>query len=291
MDAFVSEIFAQWGIFGVVMLIAAYIIWDNIKSKKSQVNTGEKLDSIINDIVDIKTDIPDIKGNVKFIEKEINCVNNKLETKINSVKEILNTRIDSLEEKVDEQPKHIITSMNINSQKQDEIHNKQMLNQINKAPLLHKAMGHYIDHIKCDHIFLGSFHNGTSSITGIPYYKFDIVAEKFNPLKIERDCEFAHMYHDVDILRHNKLPIELIQNGEVYYIIHEDQSSELKDIDDILYRRMLGRDIKQIAINLLYDCKGNPLGFVGCVKYNYEEFNFKELRKCAKELETIYNKN
>lgn len=291
MDSIVSEIFTQWGVFGVVFLAAIYIIWDSIKSRKNQGNANKKLDAIIDDIIDIKSDIPDIKSNVQFVEKEINCIDDKLETKINSVKEVLNARIDSLEEKVEEQPNHIIYSMDTRKREYDEIHSQQMLGQITKAPLLHKIMGIYMDRIKCDHIFLGSFHNGKSTVTGIPYYKFDIVAEKFNPLKIERDCEFAHLYQDVDVLRHDKLPIELVQNEYVYYTINEDKSSELESIDDILYRRMVGRDIKQLAINLLHDSFGNPLGFVGCVKYDYENIDQQELRNCACELEIIYNKN
>ena len=93
-----------------------------------------------------------------------------------------------------------------------------MINQISIAPKIHKVMGKYIDRIGCDHIFLGWFHNGTSSISGVPFYKFDLVAEKFNPTTNPKDYEFGHMYKDVDILRHNKLPIELIQNKKIYHL-------------------------------------------------------------------------
>jgi hypothetical protein len=33
----------------------------------------------------------------------------------------------------------------------------------------------------------------------------------------------------------------------------------------------------------------NPIGFVGCVDFNYDDdLNFQELNNCAKELEEIY---
>jgi len=62
----------------------------------------------------------------------------------------------------------------------------------------------------------------------------------------------------------------------------------LEEVDDILFRRCVSRNIKQIAINLVRDINMNPVGFVGCVDFNFDEFNFKELNNCAKELEEIY---
>lgn len=165
-----------------------------------------------------------------------------------------------------------------------------MIDQISIAPKIHNIMSNYIDRIGCDHMFLGWFHNGTSSISGVPFYKFDIVAEKFKPQTNPNDYEFGHMYKDVDILRHNKLPIELIQNKKVYYKIDKDKKSELSDVDDILYRRMVGSGIHQIALNLIQDSNEIPIGFVGCVCFDLDNINFDELQNCAKEIHEIYEK-
>ena len=51
---------------------------------------------------------------------------------------------------------------------------------------------------------------------------------------------------------------------------------------------MIGRDIKQLALNMLHDDLGNPIGFLGCVKYDYNDLDFNELKSCAEELEEIY---
>ena len=117
----------------------------------------------------------------------------------------------------------------------------------------------------------------------------DIIAERFRPDKVEDDIEFAPMYKDNDLLRHDLLPSEVVQMGTVHYIIEEDGNSTLEDVDDIIYRRMLGRNIKQLAISLLRDpSNGTPSGFVGCVRFDYDKIDLQELKECGSELENVY---
>jgi hypothetical protein len=54
---------------------------------------------------------------------------------------------------------------------------------------------------------------------------------------------------------------------------------------------MVGRDINQLAISLLRDPSGTPSGFVGCVRYDYEEIDLSELKDCGTELENVYSIN
>lgn len=289
MDNIIHDIITQYGVLGVIVILAGYIIWDKISSSKSGVDVDEKLDDIKTDINDIKVDIPVMSQKISLIEKEVLITNEKFDEKIEFLETKINNKIENLENRIKEQPNHVIQALNVQSQRQHDNHNKQMMNQIHLAPKLHKAMGEYVKRVGCDHMFLGSFHNGTTSLSGIPYYKFDIVAEKFKPEMVCRDCEFGHMYKDVDILRHDKLPTILMQNEQIHYIINKDKTSELSEIDDILYRRMCGRDIKQLAINILHDPNGIPMGFIGCVKYDYNDLNLSELSNCAYEIEIIYN--
>ena len=135
---------------------------------------------------------------------------------------------------------------------------------------------------------MGSFHNGNSSLSGIPYYKFDIIAERFSPTKVKRDCEFAHMYKNSDILRYDTLPILLVQNGSIYFKVPEEGECEISNYDDIIWRRMRGRGIKQIAIRLTKDSKNTPSGFVGVVKYDDAELKLEYLDECGRDLEEIY---
>lgn len=277
MENIVGNIIAQWGTFGILIAFAVWIIYNHIKegNKGSKGDFGSKSDNILFTTL------------VTSLSNKIDNLDNRIDSLENNV----NNRLNMVELKLNNQPKHIIDHFDkVQNQKLIE-HNKMMEDQMRLGPELHEILAKYRSKINCDHIFLGSFHNGNTNISGIPYCKFDIIAEKFNPDTVERDTEFAFMYKDADILRHDKLPITVLQNGQVHYIIEPDGTSELSIIDDIIYRRMVGRDIKQLAVNITRDSKGKPSGFVGCVKYDYIDIHMDELANCAEELEAIYNKS
>ena len=277
---------AQWGTFGLLMLFAIWIIYSNIKDgfktnkKKDSSNQSESrhesdtLGELMASLIDrLSTKIDKIDDKVDRIEINSNNLNN---------------RLTIVETKINQQPQAFINHFNKIQLEKEEAHNKMILDQMRLGPELHKILGEYKDKMKAQHIFLGSFHNGTTNVSGIPYCKFDLIAEKFSPDEVERDIEYAFIYKDADIIRHNKLPMALLDNSIVHYVINEDKTSELSEIDDVIYRRMVGRDIKQLAVHITRDEKGKPSGFVGCTRYDYEDIDLAELRTCAKELELIY---
>lgn len=253
----IVKIVTELGSFGLLLALAGWIIYnyikDNPKTAKSNLKTELK------EVVD--SSVKDLKHSINHINDRVD----KLEVSINSSKSA-------------NQP--VKTS-----------HSKQFLDRLKLGPQLHKTLNTFRTRINADHIFIGSFHNGNESITGIPYYKFDIIAERFRPDKVERDIEFAFMYKDADLLRHDLLPSELVQKGIVHYTINSDGTSNLEEIDNIIYRRMIGRDIKQLAVSILYDPTGTPSGFVGCVRYDYEKIDLFELKECGRELEADYASN
>lgn len=254
----IVKLITELGSFGLLLGLAGFIIYSYVKdnpkhSKKDSSSSSNNYDEL-----------------KRLFESSIS----EIKSSINSI----NTRLND----------YISTSA-VTITKPS--HTKQFLDRLKLGPQLHATLNTFRTRINADHIFIGSFHNGNESITGIPYYKFDIIAERFRPDKIERDCEFAHMYKDADLLRHDMLPSEVVQIGTAHYIIDEDGNSPLSDVDDIIYRRMIGRDVKQLAISLLRDPSGTPSGFVGCVKYDYEEMDIQELRVCGIELEHIYATN
>lgn len=257
----------ELGSFGLLLGLAGFIIYSYIKNQSSLKNSNN------DDIKELKQLMND---NTADIKKSINAVN---------------SRVDSLEINVSTNINAVNTRLQMLETGGKPSHPKQFLDRIKLGPQLHKTLNMFKTRINSDHIFIGSFHNGNESITGIPYYKFDIIAERFRPDKVDRDIEFAHMYKDADLLRHDMLPSEVVQRGTVHYIIDEDGNSELSDIDDIIYRRMIGRGIKQLAVSLLRDPSGTPSGFVGCVRYDYEDIDLHELKDCATELENIYALN
>jgi hypothetical protein len=253
----IVKIITELGSFGLLLALAGFIVYSYIKNGGigGQKTNMDEFKNIIS------ANTAEIKADIKIIDNKVDMLEN---------------RIDRVEGKCNNDRKS---------------HTKQFSDRIKLGPQIHKTLNNYRNRINADHIFIGSFHNGNESLTGIPYYKFDIIAERFRPDKVERDIEFAFMYKDADLLRHDLLPSEVVQRGVVHYIIKEDGSSELEDIDNIIYRRMIGRDIKQLAVSLLRDTSGTPSGFVGCVRYDYDELDIKELIECGRELEVDYANN
>ena len=252
----IVKIVTELGSFGLLLTLAGFIVYSYIKNggfgQKSNIDEFKSI---------LATNTADIKADIKVIDNKV---------------DLLEKRIDKVE-------------CGCNGSK--DAHTKQFLDRLKLGPQIHKTLNNFRTRINTDHIFIGSFHNGNESITGIPYYKFDIIAEKFKRNKDENDIEFAPMYKDNDLLRHDLLPSEVVQNSYVHYTINEDGSSELEDVDDILYTRLLGRGIKQLALSVLRDPSGTPSGFVGCIRFDYEKMDIHELIECGRELEIDYANN
>lgn len=287
MENIVSEIITQWGTFGLLMIFAIWIIWTNIKD-------GVKVNKITKNETDNQSNHnqSDTLGElmatlISNLSDKIDKIDDKVDrVEINSNN--INNRLTIVETKISDQPQAFINHMEKIQQQKQDAHNKMMEDQMKLGPELHKILDNYKIKMNAHHIFLGSFHNGTTNISGIPYCKFDLIAEKLSTDQVDRDIEYSFIYKDTDILRHNKLPITVVSKGMVHYIIDENGHSELSEIDDVIYRRMIGRDIKQLAVHVTRDEKGKPSGFVGCTRYDYEKIDLSELKSCAKELEIIY---
>lgn len=267
----IIKIVSELGSMGLLLCIAGFVIYHYIKNAPKASKEREEMKTAF----------------VGAIER----LNAKLDTSIT----MLTSRISSVESNLasvkSEIKSEIVASDTAAIAALKPSHPKQFLDRLKLGPQLHKTLNAFRARINADHIFIGSFHNGNESITGIPYYKFDIIAERFRPDKVDRDIEFAFMYKDADLLRHDLLPSEVVQMGIVHYVIDEDGSSPLADIDDIIYRRMVGRNIKQLAVQLLRDPSGTPSGFVGCVRYDYDKIDLQELKDCGSELENVYAVN
>ncbi len=274
MDIIISQIVSQWGVFGLLLIGIGYIIWDNWRINKSKRNDNNMIMSMMNNI----------GGKINILEDKINIVDDK----VVELKSQVDNRIDLIEQKVDQLPISNLQHIDIVNAEKHKNHLKQMDDLMKLGPKLHRIIQVANNNIGSDHIFVGSFHNGNSSLSGIPYYKFDIIAERFAPTKISRDCEFAHMYKDSDILRYDTLPSLLVQQGLIHFVVPAEGDIELSNYDDIIWRRMRGRGIKQIAIRLTRDSNGSPSGFVGVVKYDMNKLNLNYLDECGRELEEIY---
>ena len=274
MDSIISQVIAEWGMYGLILLGFGYIIWDNWKTNKTKKNDNNQIITAVNSM----------GGKIDNLHDKINLVDEKVE----EFKAQVDTKIEMVEEKIDQVPTNQIQQLDDRDDKKQKAHLKQLDDLMKLGPKLHRIIQTANNNIGSDHIFVGSFHNGNSSLSGIPYYKFDIIAERFSPVKVLQDCEFAHMYKDSDILRYDMLPSLLVQQGMIHFDIPEEGDISMSNFDDIIWRRMRGRSIRQIALRLTRDSKGSPSGFVGVVKYDHNKLNLEHLETCGRDLEEIY---
>lgn len=295
MESIIKELIAQYGVSGLILAFLAWQYYQNSKNIKASVSKDD-----INQVQEnIKTSVDGQISNIKsYIVSEREVLKELIDLsgeRIDNLKTHVDDRIANLSEKMDiledqilDQPANFLETIQNREDELKKAHDQHFYKQLDAGSELFDILTHYKESVNLDHIFVGSFHNGTSSLSGVPYYKFDLVAEKFDPDYIERDVEFNHMYYNADLMKHGKLPITLIQNNKLHYTIDENGYSDLSKIDDIIYRRMRGRDIKQIALHLLKDKNGKPSGFVGGIRYNYDRIRMDQLSKCASELEKIF---
>lgn len=288
MEALLNSLLAQYGLSGVIIGLLVWQFWQNSKDRKTTVSKDD-LKSVQSNIqTNVEGQIDNIKSYIQSERDVLKEMIDLSDSRLEMLKEHVDDKFGLIEDRIKKQPKAVVEAVDARNARIQAQHDQQFDRQLELGPKLHEILANYMVSMHADHIFVGSFHNGTSNLSGVPYYKFDVIAERFNPDKVKRDVEFAHMYYNADLMKHDKLPITLMQNNKVHYIIDENGQSELSQIDDIIYRRMIGRDIKQFAVHLLRDSNMKPAGFVGCVRYDYEEIIMDELGKCAAAIEDLY---
>lgn len=262
MDNFVSESISQWGAFGLIISCALYIIYDYIKNGKRN-----------------------SRGESNITEEQITRI---VDNRIESLSGNIDDKMCEMENKMVDLTNNIINNIQSINKKREHM-NIQDLAKI--GPKLHSTLAEYKDEIKVDHIFIGSFHNGLTSITGIPYYKFDIIVERFNPEENLQDVEFAPRYKNVDLLQYDKLPIALFNKEILYYEVNDDYTSDMQKMSEIVYHRMITRGVKQLVAIILLDENDVPNGFICGINYTKKELNYIKLKECRFELERIYKEN
>lgn len=279
MDIIIEEIIKNWGMFGIALIGFAWLLYDNYKHNKLRQKDSDGLKQ------DLKSHIT---TQIDIVDKKIHIVNNK----VDNIESNLNDKIDILSTKIESIPDDAVMA----SRKQQADDDKEHLKQIEDVMLLgcelHKVMKEYTDIINADHMFIGSFHNGVKNLSGIPYCKFDIISECYSSNKISHDHEFAPVYKDSDILRYGSLFSTIFQSDQLLFIVDPDNDvNDLAKYEDIIWRRMYGLGIKQIAIKLLRDPDNIPSGFLGVVRYDLNDMDLKSFSLCAHKLEHIYSVN
>lgn len=258
------EVWVQWGVMGIVFVSALYIIWENIRRNKE----------IQEYYIRSQGDTDKLDDNNTILH-ELWMVVDQLSAKVAVIEEKVTTKLAELDQKIDKShPAHI-----------DE-ETKRFEGTMHVAPTIHTILNNYVTDCRADHILLAMLHNGTKSLTGMSYFKFDIVAEKFFPVTNPQDEEMAPRYKDVDITLHNRLPAAVIQNkGIMFDLTHEE--CDLETIDEIIYVRCRARGIKYIAFISIRDNNGVVVGFICAYSFN-DSLDMEQLSEAAKTLEQLY---
>ena len=162
-------------------------------------------------------------------------------------------------------------------------HDSSMSKSIKRGPKVQQVLREYFSNINTDHIFVAEFHNGSTDVVGIPYMKFDVIYEHISPNYHGNDIYLSRLYENEHILTHDQLPGLLFSNYSLKYHLEE-----LEDIDEHLYLRMKGREVKSIALSLICDKDYRPVAFVGGINFSDKEISLSELNKCASAIEKIY---
>lgn len=260
-----QEVWLQWGMVGLIIAAALYIIWENFKRNKELEKTYLEKTPKHHSVED---------NNVLL--QQLWDAFNKFGAKMNKMEEMFKKRLDELEARVDKShPAHI----------DEESHRFEITSKV--APTIHTVLSNYVHDCQADHILLAMMHNGTKSLTGISYFKFDIIAEKFFPLHNPQDEEMSPKYKDVDITLHNKLPMTVMQNRGVYFNI-EEEGCPLEAIDEMLYIRCKARGIRHIAFDPIRDMKNVVIGFVCAYNFTDDLINTDQLIEASDTLKQIY---
>ena len=307
MEQVAVEIIKEWGLIGIVIVVISavcgflgYLYYterkNNFSNNKSTSNDLtsvttliQTLTTSINDKLDDKLDV--ISDRFDLLEQEFN-------NKIDNLNERVDGKMEVLEERITNIPKENMQEM---IKREDELveaerklHQKALEDIMKLGDEIYELLNDYTEKINCTHLFVGSFHNGSSSLQGLPYIKFNIIREAYHPTDIpDTDHPFAPVYRDCDLSLLGKLPQMLIQKNLLYFSVDENNNSEMFKYDGCIVRRMIGMGIKQIALHTLREqnSDGNLIvsGFVGVVKYDYEKMDLTELENCVKKIENIYN--
>lgn len=296
MDQVISELISTWGTFGLIIVVVGFIIYDKIIKKDNSLakeanNDGlyTKDDMIYESLKDIKDSL---ETNISIVNSNINVLKEDVYAKFDNLDESVDEKLAYMESRINNIPidevKKIIESDKHKREEDDDAHKKAWNDLVRLGDKIHDTLVDYTKSINCQHIFVGSFHNGSKSLTGVPYLKLDIIREVYHPSDInELDHDFAPIYKDCDLTLLGKLPKMLVQNKLLYFKV-EGHDSEMLKYDQIIARRMLGLGIKQIALHVTIE-RNKPSGFIGCVRYDNNPMDMENLKMCVKELEIIHN--
>lgn len=253
MSDIIVQTIAQWGSAGIALLAAGWIIYENWKrSVKMEEWFRENLIKPAGNDDSCK----------KIIQMSIESIDNKM-TKLTN--ESIGFRNDMMNRVSD------IEATIAKHHPDRHEYERVRVNAITTiAPAVNTILSTCLVDSNVDHVAFGLLHNGTSSLSGIPYIKMGIIAEKYKPLQYPNDIDLAVEYRDDDITKYNRLPHCIIQNGYTEFDIENDEN--LAELGMVVYNRCKKRGIKRIAFVPINDALDMCTGCI--IAYSFENKKF-----------------
>ncbi len=258
------ETIAQWGTAGIFVIAGGFLLWDSWKKNK-------KFEQFFMDKVSAQ-------ASREKVGIDLSSINTKLDTLQEDqrvFREDIRNRIASVEAKIDKyHPDH----------HHMEAARMEAVSKI--APSIHTLINEGLNSCNCDHIAVALLHNGQVALSGVPYIKFGVIAEKYKPIHYPNDIDLVIKYKEEDIVSHNRLPSCMLHNRSIRFDISPD--SPLVDIDPIVYNRCQGLGIRQIAFEMIRDAHNLATGFVMIYSFRDEQMDMNSLHSTTDTIEDLY---
>lgn len=274
-DALVTAL-TQWGMAGIALLAAAYVIWNNHKEEQKNKKRYEAKLEELNNKTSTRQSVSDLKDDISSLGEKIDslsCSQDECRTKLVD----MGNRISVIEEKIEKRN---------SSYAQREAERLMKLTKL--APTIHTVIQNNMEDMRSDHVFVALLHNGTQSLTGIPFVKMDVIVEKYNPLENPNDIEYSTVYTNEEIMRHDKLPGVILQKDFLDIHVNPDGYSQMDALDAISAREMRKIGTKRIMFECIRDVSTNVMGFVCAYSYNTDDMDVDTFRSMVKMLERLY---
>lgn len=287
MTEVLTEAITQWGMAGLAVVAAGYIIWSNHKDAKK---TKEKYENLYDERVKHLEEKYEEKGrtskSIQDSTKAINELSDKIDN-ITCAQEGCHTVLVEMDEKINHLDGRVdALDKKVNSDAADGANHLQKMTMV--APTIHTLIQNNMEEMKADHVFVALLHNGMTGITGIPFLKMKTVIEKYNPIDNLNDICYAERYNGEEIMIHDKLPGTILQNDLVDIVVNEDGTSTMDQLDMISAREMRKIGTKRIMIKSIRDMHGVPMGFVVAYSYKTRDMDLELFEETVQTIERMY---
>ena len=280
MNEMVVEAITQWGMAGIALAAAGYIIWNTHREEQKNKKLYEEKLMELASKRRTRDSIADLDQSTK---ESITKIDKKLDDLFCS-QDSCKTKLGDIEQKVNELDVTVNNVINASEHTETE----RYTNIIRVAPTLNTICANNMADMNVDHIFIALLHNGQTGITGIPFIKQSVIVEKYDPIKNINDINYTKTFKDDELTKHDKLPSAVLLNDIVDIKVNEDGFSKMNDLDVVSAREMTKIGTKRILFKAIKDERGVPMGYICAYSYTSWDIDIELFKETAMTIEQVY---